>query len=222
MSNDILNYIVLPIDGMTCSSCVGNVKKSLHKINWIKTVSVNLAAEQAVIGFSGRYTDTAALKENITSIGYSIRMRTSEIAIAGFDDPTQIANLQKLLLNIPGVENCNFNLANQTLQIEYIPGIVLVRVVEKTIAYATGIKIVWRENSAVADEEHEKESLLKIKVQFLNSIFATISAVIIFILMMPGLFEFVTIWPESIRNGVAFLLSTWSLFFAGRDRKSVV
>jgi len=115
------------------------------------------------------------------------------------------------------VENCNFNLANQTLQIEYIPGIVLVRVVEKTIAYATGIKIVWRENSAVADEEHEKESLLKIKVQFLNSIFATISAVIIFILMMPGLFEFVTIWPESIRNGVAFLLSTWSLFFAGRS-----
>ena len=37
----------LPIDGMTCASCAGRVEKSLAKVPGVRSVSVNLATEQA-------------------------------------------------------------------------------------------------------------------------------------------------------------------------------
>lgn len=50
----------LPISGMTCASCAGRVERALNKVPWVKTVSVNLANEQAHIETDGE-PDTATL-----------------------------------------------------------------------------------------------------------------------------------------------------------------
>ena len=41
--------IILPIEGMTCASCVGRVERSLGKVEGVRSVSVNLATERADI-----------------------------------------------------------------------------------------------------------------------------------------------------------------------------
>ena len=45
--------ISLPIEGMTCASCVGRVEKALSKIEGVDSVTVNLATERADIKARG-------------------------------------------------------------------------------------------------------------------------------------------------------------------------
>ena len=52
--------ISLPIEGMTCASCVGRVEAALSKVEGVGSVAVNLATERADIRPSGP-VDRAAL-----------------------------------------------------------------------------------------------------------------------------------------------------------------
>lgn len=46
-SNDGETQVSLPIEGMTCASCVGRVEAALAKVEGVQNVSVNLATERA-------------------------------------------------------------------------------------------------------------------------------------------------------------------------------
>ena len=213
-----INYLVLPVDGMTCASCAARVKKSLSDLDWIDSVDVNLAAEQAAIGFSAAIADAQELKKTIQDAGYNIRTRTSTIIIPGFNDPTKISDLQEALLHIDGLEDCAFNTANETLTVAYIPGLINVRQFEKIVSRETGVKVVWRESSNNGiDAQHEQETAERIKRQFRNAVASIISAAAVFILTMPHFFSFVTIIPPFLREPLAFALTTWVLFYAGKE-----
>lgn len=216
-SSSHLNYIILPIDGMTCAACSARVKMGLSSLDWVDSVDVNLAAEQAAIGFMGSITRADELHQKITETGYRVRTRISELAIPGFNDPTKIQSLQNKLSSIPGLENARFNTANETVSLEYIQGIISVPTVEKLMQEETGITIVWRESSLEADEALEREKEDKIKVQFRNALISISSALIVFVLTMPHFFRFVLVVPQEIRHTIAFLLTGWVLFFAGKE-----
>ncbi len=42
----IVDKISLPVEGMTCASCVARVEKSIAKIEGVTDVAVNLATEK--------------------------------------------------------------------------------------------------------------------------------------------------------------------------------
>jgi len=42
---------ILPIEGMTCASCVRRVEKALAKVEGVHEANVNLATEQATVRF---------------------------------------------------------------------------------------------------------------------------------------------------------------------------
>lgn len=212
-----LNYVILPIDGMTCASCSARVKKSLDNLNWIKSVDVNLAAEQAAIGYSGPFINAEDLKNTIREAGYSIRLRSSEIIIPGFTDPTKIKSLQEALSNIPGLEETSFNSANETLTLKYIPGIIAVPAVEKIVARETGTRVVWREQNTDYDTSYEREAQKRLKWQLILAVSAIASALAVFIFTMPKFFPFVENWSIHLRNFFAFLLTTGVLFGAGHN-----
>ncbi|KAA3614935.1 MAG: copper-translocating P-type ATPase [Calditrichaeota bacterium] len=216
-TNPHLNFLVLPIDGMTCASCSARVKQSIEGIDWVQSVDVNLAAEQAAIGFNGPAVDAEKLISTIEDAGYNIRTRTSEIVIPGFSDPTMISSLQSAFSEIPGVGNSHFNPANEILSLTYIPGIVPVRLVEKTIAKETGIKVIWREQTSGIDEEHERKSLERIQKQFRDSVLSIVSAIVVFVATMPHFFPFIESVPAYARHSLAFILTTWVLFGAGHS-----
>jgi P-type Cu+ transporter len=212
-----LKYLILPIDGMTCASCSARVKKSLDSVEWIQSADVNLAAEQAAIGYRGGLINTDELKKTISDAGYSIRLRTSEIIIPGFTDPTKIKSLQNALADIPGLEETSFNTANETLSLKYIPGIIAVTAVEKIVARETGTRIVWREQNSDFDEVYEKEAQKRLKWQLITAVSAIVSALFVFILTMPAFFPFIRALPGPLRHLLAFLLTTGILFGAGHS-----
>jgi len=72
----------LPIEGMTCASCVGRVEKVLAGLPNVTAANVNLATERAEITFRGP-ADPAGAARAVENAGYSVPEDTTELAIEG-------------------------------------------------------------------------------------------------------------------------------------------
>src|SRR5438093_8866226 len=61
---------ILPIDGMTCASCVRRVEKSLAKLPGVESVAVNLATEQAAVRFNPAMVGRGEFAKAVEKAGY--------------------------------------------------------------------------------------------------------------------------------------------------------
>ncbi len=106
--------ISLPIEGMTCASCVFHVEKALSKVEGVGSVAVNLATEKAEIKPSGP-VDRAALVQAVKDAGYDVPERTSatELAIGGMTCASCVGRVEKALKAVPGVTDAVVNLATE-------------------------------------------------------------------------------------------------------------
>jgi Cu+-exporting ATPase len=71
---------VLPIEGMTCASCVRRVEKSLAKVPGVADANVNFATEQAVVRFDPVVADLGDLRAAVEKAGYRVGAGVEEIA----------------------------------------------------------------------------------------------------------------------------------------------
>jgi Cu+-exporting ATPase len=71
---------VLPIEGMTCASCVRRVEKSLAKVPGVADANVNFATEQAVVRFDPAQTSLADLRAAVDKAGYRVGEVSAEAA----------------------------------------------------------------------------------------------------------------------------------------------
>ncbi|MGY4830103.1 heavy metal translocating P-type ATPase [Sphaerotilaceae bacterium SBD11-9] len=67
----------LPIEGMTCASCVTRVEKALARVPGVQSVSVNLATEQATVVRDKNSGPTADLLAAVERAGYTAREITA-------------------------------------------------------------------------------------------------------------------------------------------------
>ena len=67
--------VALPIEGMTCASCVNRIERFLGKTPGVETASVNLATEVATIRYLPDVADRATLVGAIEAAGYDVRER---------------------------------------------------------------------------------------------------------------------------------------------------
>lgn len=77
MANDVLlrrgiQKISLPVEGMTCASCVARVEKAIKKVEGVGEVSVNLATEKATFEIDLAKTDYKIIVEKIEAAGYKV------------------------------------------------------------------------------------------------------------------------------------------------------
>ncbi|MEO5952485.1 MAG: heavy metal translocating P-type ATPase, partial [Chloroflexia bacterium] len=64
--------VMLPIDGMTCASCVRRVEKSLAKLPGVEVANVNLATEQATVRFNPAMVGRDEFRRAVEKAGYGI------------------------------------------------------------------------------------------------------------------------------------------------------
>jgi Cu+-exporting ATPase len=85
--------VSLPIEGMTCASCVRRVEKALAKVPGVQAASVNLATERAKVVFDPAATTVAALGTAVEKAGYKVGAvpqpppMASPAAAADHDEP---------------------------------------------------------------------------------------------------------------------------------------
>jgi len=67
-----LTTLTLPVEGMTCASCVLRVEKALKKVEGVNRASVNLATEQATIEFDPSKATMGQLASAVADSGYTL------------------------------------------------------------------------------------------------------------------------------------------------------
>ena len=67
----------LPVEGMTCASCVARVEKSLNKIDGIENVSVNYASEKVAFELDENVSLETA-KVAVEKYGYKLFTEVEE------------------------------------------------------------------------------------------------------------------------------------------------
>jgi Au+-exporting ATPase len=104
--------ISLPIEGMTCASCVGRVEAALAKVPGVERVSVNLATERAEVRPAGS-VDRMTLVKAVEKVGYEVPASTVELAVEGMTCASCVGRVERALAAVPGVAQATVNLATE-------------------------------------------------------------------------------------------------------------
>jgi P-type Cu+ transporter len=67
-----IQSLTLPVEGMTCASCVLRVEKALKKVDGVADVTVNLATEKARIAFDPSRVGVEQLQKALADAGYKL------------------------------------------------------------------------------------------------------------------------------------------------------
>jgi P-type Cu+ transporter len=78
---------ILPIEGMTCASCVRRVEKSLAKLPGVESAGVNLATEQATVRFNPAMVGPEEFRKAVEKAGYGLRTEVQPQQAVEGDSP---------------------------------------------------------------------------------------------------------------------------------------
>ena len=72
--------ITVPVEGMSCASCVGRVDRALGALDGVGDVSVNLATESAQLSLDGPER-LSAVVDTLRELGYPARTATATLHV---------------------------------------------------------------------------------------------------------------------------------------------
>ncbi|HWJ88281.1 MAG TPA: heavy metal translocating P-type ATPase [Pelagibacterium sp.] len=117
-TTDQVESISLPIEGMTCASCVGRVERALLEVPGVEEVSVNLVTERASIT-AGAGADHETLAKAVEKAGYSVPAPqigagdAVALAIEGMTCASCVGRVEAAVKAVPGVTDAVVNLATE-------------------------------------------------------------------------------------------------------------
>ncbi len=113
--------VTIPVQGMTCASCVRTVERSLQKVPGVARAEVNLATERATITYDDGQATVGALVEKVKEIGYEVPTATITLPTQGMTCASCVATVERSLKKMPGVLGADVNLATQRSTVSYVP-----------------------------------------------------------------------------------------------------
>ncbi len=71
-------YIRLPIEGMTCTSCVSRITRTVRKLDGVEAAKVNFGSDSADVIFDPARSSLSAIAEAVRRAGYEARIDLAE------------------------------------------------------------------------------------------------------------------------------------------------
>lgn len=207
----------LPIEGMTCASCVGRVEKSISGVEGVHSVSVNLATERATIIADDR-VERADLANAVEAAGYRVLPEQFELSVVGMTCASCVGRVEAALRAVPGVAIANVNLATERASVTgTVDPLALIAAIAHA-GYTARIINAGDETRAAEAEERKAEELRSIARDLA---FAATLTLPVFVLEMgshtiPGVHEIImsTIGMEASWI-IQFVLTTLVLAVPG-------
>ncbi|WP_034455697.1 heavy metal translocating P-type ATPase [Buttiauxella noackiae] len=134
-STSSVTRLSLPVEGMTCASCVGRVERALKEVPGVQSAAVNLATERADITFTDWANPQGAVSA-IEKAGYNVREETTELAIEDMTCASCVGRVEKALAKIPGVLEATVNLATERARVRHLAGVVTTSDLEAAVEQA--------------------------------------------------------------------------------------
>lgn len=113
---------VLPVQGMSCASCVAHVEKALAAVPGVRRVAVNLATESAAV--EADRLDARQLVRAVDAAGYAVPTQRLMLSIEGMHCASCVARVEQALVAVPGVLSASVNLAQERAYVEAVRGAV--------------------------------------------------------------------------------------------------
>jgi len=208
----------IPVEGMTCASCVARVEKAIRAVPGVTSASVNLATERADVRFDGT-TKTADIVKAIENSGYGAAEESIELAIEGMTCASCVARIEKALKAVPGVTGASVNLATERASVRLTKGIATSASLEQAVRAAgyDARRITGDESTDDEAEKREREARRLSR----SLLIAAAMTLPIFVLEMgshfiPAVHDFVMINIGMQESGyLQFVLTTLVLFGPG-------
>ncbi len=117
--------LTLPVEGMSCASCVGRVERVLKALPGARDVAVNLATNRASLVLDGG-ADPAAVAAALADAGYPVPETESLLAIEGMSCASCVGRVERALAAVPGVTAAGVNFALGRAAIRHPEGLVAI------------------------------------------------------------------------------------------------
>ncbi|MEC4166187.1 heavy metal translocating P-type ATPase [Pseudomonas sp. MS-1(2024)] len=207
----------LPIDGMTCASCAGRVEKALTKVPGVRSVSVNLATEQARI--EAPVDSLPALVEAVKQAGYSVPAHSLELDISGMTCASCAGRVEKALARVPGVKSVSVNLASERAHVELLGQVDTALLINAVSQAGYGASV---HHTAKASEDDQQKRLHRERWALTLAIVLALPLVLPMLLaplgvhwMLPAWAQFVLATPVQFILGARFYVAAWKAVKAG-------
>lgn len=123
----------LGISGMHCASCAQSLEKGLRNTPGVKTVSVNLGTEKAVIDYDPDIVDPVALVKAVKNVGFEVTPDTIIVRVGGMTCAMCAKTVEEALKKLSGVITARVNLSDESVCISCIPSARLTGDITRTI-----------------------------------------------------------------------------------------
>ncbi len=217
MTSSDLKKASLSVGGMTCASCVAHVEDALKGVRGVRGVVVNLATGKASVEYDPAEASLTAMKKAVDGIGYEVVLNTAKLQVTGMTCASCVANIEKTVGDLSGVEKVVVNLATGSAQVEYAPDITPLSTIRKTIqtlGYEVAEKVEGQEALDREREARQKE----VRRQLINLIFASTLGTLVMLGMFQPYWIFPNFIPAWMNNKlVLFFLTTPIVFGPGRQ-----
>ena len=113
--------VALPVQGMTCASCVGHVERALRQVVGVSGAQVNLASERATVELNldlGLGSVVGAVRD----AGYDVPTEKATLPVGGMTCASCVARVERALKKVPGVQEATVNLATESARITFAAG----------------------------------------------------------------------------------------------------
>ncbi|AOZ04533.1 heavy metal translocating P-type ATPase [Cupriavidus malaysiensis] len=111
----------LPIEGMTCASCVRRVENALAKVPGVHDVAINLATEQATLHADDGSVLPAAARA-VEQAGYAVPHEEIELDVSEMSCASCVGRVERALRAVPGVLEAQVNLATERASVTVLRG----------------------------------------------------------------------------------------------------
>ena len=74
-------HVRFPIEGMTCTSCVGHITGAVRKLDGVESIKVDLETESAIVAFDPARTSLVAIGAAVERAGYRPQLASAEQAV---------------------------------------------------------------------------------------------------------------------------------------------
>ena len=139
MSQQRIETLTIPVDGMTCAACVHHVGEALRTVPGVGEVSVNLATARATVNLNAAcdvVPPIDAFAQAVAEAGYSVPPVRNVYPVAGMTCAACVQHVGEALRSVPGVSAVSVNLATATATVEHLPTAVEPATLARAVAEA--------------------------------------------------------------------------------------
>lgn len=143
---------VLPLTGMSCTNCAGNIERQVSKMSGVREAVVDFAGEKLVVHYDRSRTNEQNIVARVRQIGYGVATGKVELPIVGMRSKSDAHQLERMLQKEEGVLSVEADPSAGLLKLEFVTGVTSLSVLTEIVRRA-GFDLAQAAETELLEEE---------------------------------------------------------------------